>query len=81
MALDEKSLTFQKYMTKNIGNAFSFALYFTMQDIAFIIAIPIMNPDFSSTMKIVCFALGVFFAVVSVAYMVWCFIRINCWDP
>lgn len=77
VALDEREMTFRKYMTKNIGNYFSYAFYFTLQDIAFVIAIPILNPNFSSTFNIVSFGLAVFFAVFSTIVIIWSFKRIN----
>lgn len=36
-----------------------------------------MNPTFSSTLMIVSFGLAIFFAVATVAYLVWSFYRIN----
>lgn len=70
-------MTFQKYMSKNFGNFFSFAFYFTLQDIAFVIATPILNPNFSSTFNIVAFAAAILFAVITTVVIIWCFYRIN----
>jgi hypothetical protein len=70
-------MTFQKYMSKNIGNFFSFAFYFTLQDIAFVIATPILNPNFSNTFNIVSFAIACFFALLTTIVIIWCFYRIN----
>lgn len=77
VALDEREMTFHKYMTKNIGNYISYAFYFTLQDIAFVIATPILNPDFSSIFNIVSFCLAIFFAIFSLIVIIWCFNRIN----
>ena len=77
MALDEREMTLQKYMSKNVGNYFSYAFYFTLQDIAFIIAVPILNPDLSSTFGIICFGLAIFFALLTATVMIWSFCRIN----
>lgn len=77
VALDEREMTFQKYMSKNIGNYFSYAFYFTLQDIAFVIATPILNPNFSSTFNIIAFAIAIFFAVVTTVLIIWFFYRIN----
>lgn len=64
-------------MSKNIGNFISFAFYFTLQDIAFVIAIPILNPDFSSVFHIVSFGLAIFFALLTLVMMIWTFYKIN----
>lgn len=77
VALDEKEMTFHKYMSKNLGNYFSYAFYFTLQDIAFIVAVPILNPNFNSTFSIVSFAIAVFLALASAVALVWCFHQIN----
>lgn len=77
VALDEKEMTFHKYMSKNLGNYFSYAFYFTLQDIAFIVAVPILNPNFNSTYNIVSFAIAVFLALASTLALVWCFYQIN----
>lgn len=74
-------MTLQKYLSKNVGNYVSYGYYFTLQDIAFIIAIPILNPDFSSTFGIISFALAIFFALLTAFVMMWCFYRINFEDP
>lgn len=61
VALDEREMTLQKYMSKNVGNYFSYAFYFTLDTIAFIIAVPILNPDLSSTLGVtICFGLAIF---------------------
>lgn len=77
VALDEKEMTFHKYMSKNLGNYFSYAFYFTLQDIAFVIAVPILNPNFTSTFNIVSFAIAIFLALLTAVVMVWCFYQIN----
>lgn len=77
MALDEKEMSFQKFMSKNLANVFSFAFYFTLQDIAFVIAIPILNPNFTSTINIVSFVIAIFFAIFCTIVIIWCFYRIN----
>lgn len=64
-------------MSKNIGNIFSYAFYFTLQDIAFVVAAALLNPDFSSALSIVGFCLGVVFVLLTLLYMSWCFYRIN----
>jgi hypothetical protein len=77
VALDEKTLTFSKYMNKNFVNVCSFAYYFTLQDIAFVIAIPLMNPNLTNLHNIISFALGIVFSLITIAYMVWIFYLIN----
>lgn len=70
-------MTFYKYMSKNIGNYFSYAFYFTLQDIAFVIAIPILNPNFTTTFNIITFVLAIFFALITTIIVIWSFYRIN----
>lgn len=64
-------------MSKNIGNFIAFAFYFTLQDIAFVIAIPILNPNFDNLYTIVSFGLAIFFALLTILMMMWTFYKIN----
>ena len=76
-ALDEKNMTFEKYMKANIGNLVSFAFYYTLQDTSFVAATVLLNPSFSSKTHIIGFGVGLFFVVLIIAMMAWSFNIIN----
>lgn len=75
--MSDREISYFKYLEKNIGNIGSFAFYFTLQDIGFAIAVPFLNPNFSTIMGIISFVIAVVMAVLTVAVMVWMFYRIN----
>ena len=80
-ALDDKNMTFEKYMRMNIGNIFSYTFYYTLQDTSFIVATVLLNPTFTDTLHFVSFGLGIFFALFIIVVMCWCFSIINFPDP
>ena len=80
-ALDEKGMTFEKYMKMNIGNVISYAFYFTLQDASLVVATALLNPSFSSALKAVSTAGGIFFALIILLYILWAFNIINFPDP
>jgi hypothetical protein len=81
VALEEQMLTFEKYITRNIAQTCEVAFYFTLQDIAFVIAIPITNPAYHSTTEIASLLVAVVFIVLAVGFMVWSFYKINYPSP
>jgi hypothetical protein len=77
VALDEKTLTFQKYMKNNLVHVCAFAYYFTLQDIAFVVAIPIMNTNLRLLSHLISFIISMVFILITIVYMVWVFYLIN----
>ena len=76
-ALDDKNMTFDKYMKANVGNVLTYAFYFTLQDTSFIVATVFLKPSFDSKMNIIGFGVGVFLAAMIIIFLFWCYNLIN----
>lgn len=46
VALSDTSISYLKYFEKSFANIASFAFYYTIIDMGFVIAVPLLNPDF-----------------------------------
>ena len=80
--LSETEITMRNFMRANFGNAMTYAFYFTLQDTSFFIAVSLTTSNFtSSNDTIVCFIVALVLSVIILIGMLYCFHRINFFDP
>lgn len=80
-SMNDQSLTFCNYLFKNFPLAIYISFYLTIQDMSLVMSTAyyssLSQSLFTNKMTMIQLAVGIVFAAISIAFMIWIFYKIN----